>query len=1441
MKRLLACTMLLLALSLLAPVAARADTTINLTAANLYEAVKEELGEQLPAVTFVADDTTRSITLADAELAEVKKLDLSNRYLEDLSGLQAFTSLEELNISGNGLAKSNTNPLVPIKDLTNLTKLDAHGDYLKNADLAQLANLTQLTWLDLSNNLLADGTTASASDATQQLKGLTSLTHLDLAINTIRRLSGVEQLTNLAYLDAYDNAIRDFEPLRNRTTITHLNLGRNNSDTSTDLTSTGHLDALGTLSNLAWLDFSQNKTSGIMDSIAPLTSLSFLQLQGNSIENLSGLSNKTQLKTLILAENNISDLSALSGLALLEELNLKSNQLGKKLSAEGVKPEVFADSLAAAFDASGNLRWPQLKKLDISANSGWGLMAHPQAPAKLFELSQDATNGFQLQFSLSRMKNYDASILAPNNADGTPAAGRTWGYTKLSDLPHVDANGVKYVTYDDFGARHNGSYDDWIAMANAHTFANDYGYEVRASAGTTYHIFRPYDTSYYSVFTNVDWCGASFVVHDEEIERLPTRTVPLLCLRPSRRAATAAELAAKPDQPTVAAYNDIVTLKNENDTDKYPKPQALAFKPNRATTTLDGLTHDFDAALEALAAKGYTRFFVELENARKRQYYRAGVNTTTAQWDGVLVDATGALEGPLQWDFDAVTQIKITPVSASTAHVRNGTFVFKIPKGRSETHAKTTYYLRNLQLRDCANVEVSGVRQVVDDELDGRAVASGSYYGFLNLQHTADIYLHDTTLYTRRFASSGKSTYGINIDYGANVLLKNVTCNAINSDGSANAGRHSAAMADTHRWGVVGNNHVKHLTYQGCTLNRIDAHEGYYDLTVRDCTVGSKGFTLTGQGPALIENTRVQADYFITLRGDYGSTWDGNIRIVNCTHEYRPLYSQRLIMFAATWEDDAKTTERDFGYNCRYPNVYVENLTVDEAHYDPAVMRENYEVIQPQWGNNNENRSSAYGATDVVVNGVSFANYASTMGRSPTFALASSQTKAGTAFSGTRNMLVARVAAECDGTNITQELLVGKTAAIASPASDGRTGAAKSMMAALHAGKVSDFNRASFEGATYTTKKPVKLSVTADSDRNGAISTARVKVVKDGAVLQDTQEVSGNWEQTFSALGSYEVTVSSTTAADGWTGSKVLSFTITDHTWGDWEVVSAATCTAEGLRRRAEEGNPSNVQEEAIPVDPSAHDWGTWEVVKAATASEEGLERRVCKRNAGHVEERALAKTEGGSDSPASSVVPGTPQSAKEPQTPASAHEPTTPVSPATSDTPADPATPHDPETPVNPDDAKGGWEWDAEHDWRWKHDDGSYATGWLWDGSAWYHLSPLARMEQGWIWDNGWFYLSEGQVGPRGSMHVGWLAWAGKWWWLNPSPELGLYGEMWRSCWVLDRGSWYWLNADGHMTCGWLWDGSAWYYLGKGGQMVANNWSDDGYWLGADGRWVAA
>jgi hypothetical protein len=81
--------------------------------------------------------------------------------------------------------------------------------------------------------------------------------------------------------------------------------------------------------------------------------------------------------------------------------------------------------------------------------------------------------------------------------------------------------GRDYVTYEDFGAVGDGKTEDFEAIYKTHEYANAHGLTVKGTPGKTYYIndtkFGTDTVHTAKIKTNVDWCGAHFIIDDTEL------------------------------------------------------------------------------------------------------------------------------------------------------------------------------------------------------------------------------------------------------------------------------------------------------------------------------------------------------------------------------------------------------------------------------------------------------------------------------------------------------------------------------------------------------------------------------------------------------------------------------------------------------------------------------------------------------------------------------------------------------------------------------------------------------------------------------------------------------------------------------------------------------------------------------------------------------------
>ena len=241
--------------------------TVNIPDANLRAAIEEALGKT-PGARITAE-----------EMATLTGFEAGNRDISDLTGLEAATNLEELELPRNLIS-----------------------------DISPLAGLIRLRRLNLRDNAISD---------ISPLAELISLRNLNISLNVVSDLSALTELTDLRGLGIGENLIDDLSPLVGLIKLENISMSENPP---------ADLSALSGLTNLR--EFHSWGTP-ILDlaPLAELPKISKINICGGDISDLSPLADATGLKELYFAGNEISDLSPLTGLTGLTRLNLKHNEV----------------------------------------------------------------------------------------------------------------------------------------------------------------------------------------------------------------------------------------------------------------------------------------------------------------------------------------------------------------------------------------------------------------------------------------------------------------------------------------------------------------------------------------------------------------------------------------------------------------------------------------------------------------------------------------------------------------------------------------------------------------------------------------------------------------------------------------------------------------------------------------------------------------------------------------------------------------------------------------------------------------------------------------------------------------------------------------------------------------------------------------------------------
>lgn len=266
--------------------------------ATVFAAEEVAISEtNFPDATFrnyVSDsfDWDASGTLSSDEITAVTNIDVSNKEIVDLKGLEYFVALTHLTCNNNMLT------VLDVSQNTELIYIYCGSNVLTDLDLSQN---TALTHLYSSNNNL------SSLDVSKN----TSLTHLFIANNELSSLN-VSNNTALKYLVFYNNNVSSLDVSKN-SDLMHLHC-TDNVLTNLDLSKNTALTNLKCANNmLGSLDVSKN------------TALTYLDCCNSGLSSLD-ISNNTELLTLYCVDNLLTELD-LSNNTALTDVSCKNNNI----------------------------------------------------------------------------------------------------------------------------------------------------------------------------------------------------------------------------------------------------------------------------------------------------------------------------------------------------------------------------------------------------------------------------------------------------------------------------------------------------------------------------------------------------------------------------------------------------------------------------------------------------------------------------------------------------------------------------------------------------------------------------------------------------------------------------------------------------------------------------------------------------------------------------------------------------------------------------------------------------------------------------------------------------------------------------------------------------------------------------------------------------------
>lgn len=326
--------------------------------------------------------------------------------------------------------------------------------------------------------------------------------------------------------------------------------------------------------------------------------------------------------------------------------------------------------------------------------------------------------------------------------------------------------------------------------------------------------------------------------------------------------------------------------------------------------------------------------WVRVENNGKRRYIRRGLNQNngTPQRDCFILRRDGSIEGAIDWDYDTITRIEAQPIDARPLVLKGG--VFTTIANRMKADKGYNYWSRNIAINR-SNTTVEGVTHHVTGETD----VGHPYNGFLAVSGCANVTLRDCFVTGRKTYSTIGSA-GKPVTMGTYDLIANDVVNF------TLVGCRMDNICDPTRWGVIGTNFCKNILLENCTLSRMDTHQGVSGTyTIRGCTLGHAGLNAIGRGTLLVENSTLNGRSLISLRGDYGSTWEGTVAIRNS--RWIPGCGAAIQPHLLNATNDG---QHDFGYPCFMPReITIEGLVIDDSHH-PKDYQGPYLFADPDGG-----------------------------------------------------------------------------------------------------------------------------------------------------------------------------------------------------------------------------------------------------------------------------------------------------------------------------------------------------------------------------------------------------------------------------------------------------------------------------------------------------------
>ena len=463
---------------------------------------------------------------------------------------------------------------------------------------------------------------------------------------------------------------------------------------------------------------------------------------------------------------------------------------------------------------------------------------------------------------------------------------------------------LRNITYEQFGAKGDGTTDDFFAIKAAHDEANEYMLNVHANPNATYHIGHANGNKSITIQTNTYWHGCKFIFNDEGIEysNSSARETSIFRITPSSSGKSYGSNSSSPVKSLESGATN------------------LGWAPGM-------------------------KVLVQIQQNDIRHHIRSGGNASQSsnpmdwgkpQQEVLIVDENGNIDPstPVQWTYTKITKLTTYVIGDKPIEIvgegDNGRKTL-ITTWYNNGPSAYWYYERNIMITR-SNVKISGVQHTFDKYVLAVDGGEGSpYNGFLRVMNACNINIDNFTFLSppgykdvepdRRPSSypavtnSSLGSYETTAESSVNVTWSNCDQTDFFRDNG-----------DTKTNGNMGTNFCRNLVFDNVTNCTFDAHCGLYNATMKDSTLYQANFI--GAGLIRYENVVIYAErkIAIKLRDDYGSIWNGDVEIDGLIMKTKESSgAPTLSIVNATW------TNWNYGYTTYLPqNFTIRNLVTAE-------------------------------------------------------------------------------------------------------------------------------------------------------------------------------------------------------------------------------------------------------------------------------------------------------------------------------------------------------------------------------------------------------------------------------------------------------------------------------------------------------------------------------